>query len=105
MGTTAEAALQKNIDALMSLAGFGPEIKKLIGEEGWLQLADAVQASRAALETMKEDRAPDLLEALTEARMAIDYAKLGTTDPVDERLFQGTLGRIDAAISKATGGQ
>ncbi len=42
-------ALEQNVSAFMTLAGFGPEIKALIGDDGWSKIADAVQASRAAL--------------------------------------------------------
>ncbi|PSM18250.1 hypothetical protein [Nitratireductor sp. StC3] len=125
MSTATEAALQKSIDALMSLAGFGPEIKKLIGEEGWLQLAYAVQASRAALEAMKEDHASEMLKALVEARRFVAdelrstlecccVLEKGTLEPIRATIdprdarhveeIEAALARIDAAISKATGG-
>jgi len=42
-------ALEQNVSAFMALAGFGPEIKALIGEDSWNKIGKAVQDSRAAL--------------------------------------------------------
>lgn len=42
-------ALDQSISAFMALAGFGPEIKVLIGEDAWDKIGGAMQASRAAL--------------------------------------------------------
>ncbi|MVB00093.1 hypothetical protein GN330_22870 [Nitratireductor sp. CAU 1489] len=66
---------------------------------------DRVDREEAEANAYLVKAAPDLLKALEIARSAINCVRRPTTDPADERLFQGTLRRIEAAISKATGGE